>query len=240
MLGLGYARARDSDHGATVIRSRPDRVKALMLNTKPEPALKLMENVVDLPSPAERAATERRAAETRLLEQVRDAGDREAFTVLFETFSPRLRAWVRSQGTAPDTADSIVQDVMVSAWTRAATFDAAKASARTWLYALARNRMIDHHRSNDRRTRLHDDLKAAPEPVSSAVDTAEADATRANVREFLSALPEEQRRIVLMLYVEGCSHREVAERLDLPIGTVKSRTRLAFSRMRKLMEGEAG
>ena len=211
-----------------------------MLNTNSQAALDVTDNVVDLPSSTEAAAAEQRASETRLLERVRDAGDREAFAALFETFASRLRAWVRGQGAAPEAAEGIVQEVMISAWTRAATFDARKASARTWLYALARNRMIDHHRSKERRMRLHDDLKAAPQAITTAADTAEADVARAKVREFLSALPDEQRRIILMLYIEGCSHREVAKRLDLPIGTVKSRTRLAFSRMRKLMEGEAG
>lgn len=198
-----------------------------------------MPNVVDLGTAVPDPAAAERAAETRLLERVRDAGDRAAFERLFALFTPRLTAWVTSQGCESSTAESVVQDVMVTAWTRAHLFDGGKASARTWLYTLARNRMIDHFRAGERRNRAHDGF-ATIEPVLRE-DSAppERDANRAQVAALLEELPPEQRRILLLVYVEGRSHREIAEMLELPIGTVKSRTRLAFNRLRKLLEGNA-
>ncbi|MEQ8233485.1 MAG: sigma-70 family RNA polymerase sigma factor [Gammaproteobacteria bacterium] len=198
-----------------------------------------MPNIVTLGDTTPDPAAAERAAETRLLERVRDAGDRAAFERLFALFTPRLTAWITAQGCEPTTAESVVQDVMVTAWTRAHLFDGAKASARTWMYTLARNRMIDHFRAGERRNRAHDGFATIEPVLREDSEPPERDANRARVAALLEELPPEQRRILLLVYVEGRSHREIAEMLGLPIGTVKSRTRLAFNRLRKLMEGEA-
>ncbi|MEQ8663614.1 MAG: sigma-70 family RNA polymerase sigma factor [Gammaproteobacteria bacterium] len=198
-----------------------------------------MPNIVNLGDAAPDAAAAERAAETRLLERVRDAGDRGAFERLFALFTPRLTAWITAQGCEPSTAESVVQDVMVTAWTRARLFDGSKASARTWMYTLARNRMIDHFRAGERRNRAHDGYATVEPMLRDEPEPPERDANRAQVAALLEELPPEQRRILLLVYVEGRSHREIAEMLGLPIGTVKSRTRLAFNRLRKLMEGDA-
>ena len=196
-------------------------------------------NIVNLGASAPDQAAAERAAETRLLERVRDDGDRSAFERLFALFTPRLTAWVTAQGCEASTAESVVQDVMVTAWTRAHLFDGAKASARTWMYTLARNRMIDHFRAGERRNRAHDGFATLEPLTREGSEAPERDANRAQVAALLEELPAEQRRILLLVYVEGRSHREIAEMLSLPIGTVKSRTRLAFNRLRKLMEGDA-
>lgn len=196
-----------------------------------------MTNVVNLPGSGADAASIERGDETSLLERVRDDGDRDAFSALFSRFTPRLTSWVRGQGCEPSLAESIVQDVMITAWTRAHSFDSAKASARTWIYTLARNRMIDYHRSGSRRSRAHDEFAIMAPTDSNAADEPERGVECAWAAELLAELPEEQRDIVLMVYVEGRTHREVADMLALPIGTVKSRTRLAFRRLRNIMGG---
>ena len=195
----------------------------------------MTENVLQLPG-KEAAGAAERAAETRLLERIRDEGDRDAFGDLFEQFTSRLTSWIRGQGCEPSLAESVVQDVMVTVWTRAHLFNAAKASARTWIYTLARNRMIDYHRSGSRRAGAHEEFALMTSPNSNAADDVERDVNGAWAADLLGELPSTQRDIVLMIYVEGRTHREVAEILDLPVGTVKSRTRLALQRLRKLME----
>lgn len=195
-----------------------------------------MSNVVKLPGEALDAAAAERAAETRLLEQVRDGSDRTAFEKLFAIFTPRLLAWMRAQGTDIAAAESVVQEVMITAWTRAGLFDASKASARTWMYTLARNRLIDHHRASSRRTRAHDDFATLAPGPEETDDQPEREWNSTRMADLLGELPAEQREILLLVYVEGHSHRAIAERLGLPIGTVKSRTRLAFNRLRKRLE----
>ncbi len=195
-----------------------------------------MANVVNLGAAQRDAAAQERAAETRLLERVRDDGDRDAFGELFAAFVPRLTAWVTAQGCDPAGAENVVQDVMITAWTRARLFDARKASARTWIYTLARNRMIDQHRAGSRRARAHDELALMTPDDPPPGDDPERGLNLDRLSALLERIPPEQRRILLLVYVEGRSHREVAELLDLPVGTVKSRTRLAFQRLRKLME----
>ena len=195
-----------------------------------------MSNVITLPGDGLDPAAAERAAETRLLERVRDAGDRAAFEQLFAIFTPRLSAWLRAQGTDATIAESVVQDVMITAWTRARLFDAAKASARTWMYTLARNRLIDHHRAGARQARALDGFATLMPGPEAMGDTPEREWNGAQMAELLGELPAEQREILLLIYVEGRSHREIAGRLGLPIGTVKSRTRLAFNRLRKRLE----
>jgi RNA polymerase sigma-70 factor (ECF subfamily) len=196
----------------------------------------MTDNVFKLPGKDADGAAAERAVETRLLERVRDECDREAFGDLFERFTPRLVSWVSGQGCEPSLAESVVQDVMITAWTRAHLFNSTKASARTWIYTLARNRMIDYHRSGSRRARAYEGFAIMAPTTSSTADDPERDINRAWAADLLGELPATQRDIVLMIYVEGRTHREVSEMLDVPVGTVKSRTRLALQRLRKLME----
>jgi RNA polymerase sigma-70 factor (ECF subfamily) len=199
----------------------------------------MTDNVFNLQGKDADSAAAERAVETRLLERVRDAGDRDAFGDLFSRFTPRLTSWVSGQGCEPSLAENVVQDVMITAWTRAYLFNSTKASARTWIYTLARNRMIDYHRSGSRRAKAHEEFAIMAPTNSNMAGGAERDVNRAWAADLLGELPTAQRDVVLMIYVEGRSHREVSEMLDLPVGTVKSRTRLALQRLRKLMEDRA-
>ncbi len=140
------------------------------------------------------------------------------------------------QGADAGTAEEIVQDAMVTLWRKAALFDPAKSSLTTWLYRIARNRRIDLMR-RDRSTPVE------PEnPVFDVADTTdvegEVDATQreAAVRVAMASLPDEQRTLVVLAFFDGLSHSEIAERTNLPLGTVKSRIRLAFTRLRRTLE----
>ncbi len=196
------------------------------------------DNVVTLGAAAPDSAERERTAETELLVKVRDNADRTAFNDFFERFCPRLRAYAQKQGASPQVAENVVQDVMITAWTRAHLFDPDKASARTWIYTLVRNRLIDSHRAGERRQRAYDSLATNVAVFEDAPEEPTHDLGNTKLLSMLEELPEEQMRAVLMAYVEGKSHREIAEELGVPTGTIKSRTRLALQRLRKMMEGD--
>ncbi len=197
--------------------------------------MKMPDNVIPLMG-GDTSGDAARRAETLLLVKVRDNGDREAYGELFDAFTPRLRAYARHHGCDAGAAENVVQDVMVTAWTRARLFDPDKASARTWIYTLVRNRLIDQYRAGERRQRAYDGYATTLSESMSDTDSSERDLRSSRLSALLVELPEEQAQAVLMSYIEGKSHREIAEELHVPIGTIKSRTRLALQRLRKLME----
>ena len=181
------------------------------------------------------AAVER-AAETRLLVELQSHQSSSIFNDLFKRFAPKLKSYLISLGAQHDDAESVVQDVMTTVWTKSHLFDAEKASARTWIFTLVRNRFIDLKRAQARQARAYDQY------ADSGIETETSSEIQLNhtagqqISLLLEKLPKEQAEILLMAYVEGKSHREIAEQLGVPIGTTKSRVRLAFQRLRKLME----
>jgi RNA polymerase sigma factor (sigma-70 family) len=171
----------------------------------------------------------RRVAETR---------DRKAFEALFDHFAPRLNGYLQRLGLERGEAEDMAQEVMAVLWHKAELFDPAKSSLSTWLYRIARNRRIDAARRE--RSRVLDPqepmlLPSEPEPVDDEIDSRQRDE---RVRVALAALPEEQLELVRMAFFLGLSHSQIAERADLPLGTVKSRIRLAFQRMRRILEAD--
>ncbi len=180
-----------------------------------------------LPSPSEHEALIAAVARNR---------DRAAFARLFDWYAPRLTAYLLRQGAEQALAEEIVQDAMVTLWRKAEMFDPAKSSLTTWLYRIARNRRIDLMR-RDRSTPVEPDS-----PLFEVVDDTdlegELDASQreAAVREAMRSLPEEQLVLVRLAFFDALSHSEIAERTGLPLGTVKSRIRLAFTRLRRTLE----
>lgn len=158
--------------------------------------------------------------------------DREAFALLFGRFAGRIKAFLIKSGTAPEVAEDVSQDVLITVWRKAASFDPDKASAATWIYTIARNRRIDLIRRNKR---------PEPDPVEEALGPDRQQSTEEEVavldrdervRDALRALTEDQRDVVRLAFFAGLSHGEIAARLSAPLGTVKSRLRLAFTRLR--------
>jgi RNA polymerase sigma-70 factor (ECF subfamily) len=135
-------------------------------------------------------------------------------------------------------AEEVAQEVLVTVWRKAAHFDAAKAGAATWIYTIARNRRIDLHRRAGRPEPDPHDPAFRPEPERSA-ERHFADAARdARLRAALADLPREQIEVLRLAFYAGHSHGEIAERLALPLGTVKSRLRLSFARLRSTLGDE--
>jgi RNA polymerase sigma factor (sigma-70 family) len=162
--------------------------------------------------------------------------DRAAFAELFDHFAPRINAYLQRLGADSGTAEELTQDVMTTLWRKAALFDPGKSSLATWLYRVARNRRIDGLR-RDRYDTL-DASEPALQPAASPDPLVSLDMARREerVRAALEDLPPEQLALVRLAFFEALSHSEIAARTGLPLGTVKSRLRLAFSRLRRVLE----
>jgi RNA polymerase sigma-70 factor (ECF subfamily) len=175
------------------------------------------------------------ARQAAWLEAVARHADRKAFRCLFEHWSPRIRAFMLRSGASQAEAEDLVQDVLTTMWTNAHSYDAAKASPATWIFTIARNRRID---------RLRRQARFEPDPADPAFIADDSDgpesvsvenSARAELLEAIATLPEEQRTVLEAFYfAEKPAHR-IAEEQDLPLGTVKSRLRLALVRLRKLI-----
>lgn len=164
--------------------------------------------------------------------------DRAAFTRLFRHFAPLMKAFALSGSNfSANHADELVQEVMLKVWQKAAAFNPEKAAANTWIYTIARNCRTDMYR------RLQKfDTAISAEDFDIAQDTEESFAilhqrrSRDKVRELMRELPPDQMQILAKVYMEGKSHSEAAAELDLPLGTVKSRVRLAMQKLQVQME----
>lgn len=174
-------------------------------------------------------------------EHVRAIGlrrDRAAFATLFAHFAPRLKSMLVRSGLTPDAAEEIVQDAFIAVWRQAHTFDAGKAGAATWIFAIARNRRIDAFRRNGRPAPDPNDpafTPDAPAPGDAALTQRQR---AARIRAAMDVLPPEQRDVLLRAYFAEHSHTEIARDLHAPVGTVKSRLRLALRRLREVLKDE--
>lgn len=161
--------------------------------------------------------------------------DREAFAALFQYFAPRVKAYLLRGGAAEDAAEDIAQDVMATVWRKAGQFDPAKAALSTWIFRIARNRRIDLLR-RERRPAITE-AEDAGEPSwipdhHAAIEAAEASGL---LKDAVAGLPPDQREVIAKAFYEDLSHRDVAEALDLPLGTVKSRIRLALAKLNDML-----
>ena len=159
--------------------------------------------------------------------------DRAAFTRLFRHFAPLMKAFALSGSTfSANNADELVQEVMLKVWQKAGGFNPEKAAASTWVYTIARNCRTDMFR----RLRKFDTALTA-EDLSTELETEEAflllhqKRNRDKIRELVKQLPADQAQILAKVYMEGKSHSEVSGELELPLGTVKSRVRLAIQKL---------
>ncbi|SMH47262.1 sigma-70 family RNA polymerase sigma factor [Mesorhizobium australicum] len=163
-------------------------------------------------------------------------GDREAFAALFKHFGPRLKTFFMRGGMSSAVAEDIVQEAMLAVWRKASYFDPARAGAATWVFTIARNLRIDYLR----RQRSPNELPSEPEELPPSLEEALMGAEReSRVREALALLSTEQQTIIRLSYYSERSQSEIAEELKIPLGTVKSRTRLAMNRLRAILEDDA-
>ena len=160
------------------------------------------------------------------------ARDKAAFAVLFARYAGRVKGFLIRAGLPDGEAEEAAQEVMISVWRRAASFDAEKAGAATWIFAIARNRRIELARRAARRDVDATDPAFAAEPAASAETDMAGAARDAAVRAAVETLGADQREAVRLTFFSGLTQSEIAERLGLPLGTVKGRLRLAFRKLR--------
>lgn len=172
-----------------------------------------------------------------LVMRVRDHQDRAAFAALFRHFAPRVKAFLMKSGASEALAEECAQDVMATLWQKAIQFDPERASVATWVFAIARNRRIDALRKSRRPE--PEDLTWGPtaEPDQAEVFEAQQDTERLGAA--LSQLPQKQRALIERAYYGDLSHSEIAAETGLPLGTIKSRIRLALERLRHQMDVKA-
>ncbi|MEO1062171.1 MAG: ECF RNA polymerase sigma factor SigK [Actinomycetota bacterium] len=186
-------------------------------------------NTVAVPGadPADRAA----AALTRMA-----SGDRSAVGDLYDELSASVYGTVRRVVRDPARSEELTQEIFVEAWRTAARFDAARGTGRTWVLTMAHRRAVDCVRSEQRRRdREAREATSAPNESDGPAEIVERRAERQLVAEALDGLSELQRRAIELAYYGGHTHREIAELLDLPLGTVKTRIRDGLIRLRAVL-----
>ena len=171
-------------------------------------------------------------------------GDEPAFARVYDRYGPILLGLLLRILRSRPEAEDVLQEVFLQVWQRAHSFDPARGRAFTWLVTLARSRAIDRLRSVDSRERAaRASAEEAPPPAASGewADTAALRAERADaVREALAELPEEQRQVLLLAYLEGMSQSEIAAAKNQPLGTVKTRTRSALRKLGESLRTRLG
>lgn len=175
-----------------------------------------------------------------LLQRVGDAQDRQAFEKLFNYYAPRVKSFMLKNGMAEAAAEEVVQNTFVTVWEKAASYNPQKAAASTWIFTVARNKRIDALR-RDKHVEANSDSPAlelaAYEPAEEAYAEAE-DVEKLNAA--LESLPPEQAELVRMSFYDEKSHSEIAKETRIPLGTVKSRLRLAMEKLRGMLAPKGG
>jgi RNA polymerase sigma-70 factor (ECF subfamily) len=174
-----------------------------------------------------------------LLIAVAETSDREAFSRLFAHFAPRVKSYLLRQGASPSQAEDVAQETLALLWRKAGLFDPDKARASTWIFRIARNQMIDRHRQRQRPHLDPNDPFLMPDAEPLPDKQASQQEDIATVRSALAELPEKQREVIMLSFFEEEPHPVIAKKLQLPIGTVKSRIRLALARLDTLIDRNA-
>jgi len=177
-----------------------------------------------------------RVSMAEFLHKVAQRGDVQAFRKLFEIYAPRVKAYMMRQGADPALAEELAQETLLTVWRKAGLYSGDRGSATTWIFTIARNLRIDRLRREMTWVELPEGRaeQASEDPGPDA--TVEEQERRKRVQKALAELPQDQQDVVSLSYVEGLSHSEIAARLGLPLGTVKSRMRLAYLKIREAVE----
>ncbi|BCG78917.1 sigma-70 family RNA polymerase sigma factor [Mesorhizobium sp. 113-3-3] len=169
----------------------------------------------------------------RLIMRVAASQDRDAFAQLFEHYAPRIKAMMMRRGASRDRAEDLAQETLIRLWRKAAQYDPERATASAWVYAIARNVSVDEMRREGRATAWIEEDGMLEEEDNDEPESLLLVAEReAQVRSSMVALPDEQLRVIRLSFFDGLAHGEIASLLGIPLGTVKSRIRLALQRLR--------
>ncbi len=172
------------------------------------------------------------------IEAVAERSDTAAFAELFRHFAPRVRAYLLRGGGDAGQVDDVVQDTFAAVWRKAGHYDRRRATAAAWIFAIARNRRIDMYRRERRPEFDPRDPAFQPDPLPDGERALTSGQRAEAVRTALDALSGEQRDVLRLAFYEGETYAAIAVRLGIPLGTVKSRARLAFGHMRAALEAQ--
>jgi RNA polymerase sigma-70 factor (ECF subfamily) len=168
------------------------------------------------------------------LRRIQANQDQQAFAELFSYFAPRVKAFLIKSGANPGLAEECTQEVMATLWHKADLFDPSRAGVSTWIFTIARNKKIDALRKQRRPE--PEDLAWGPEAEPEAADVLELQQETKNLAKAITRLPEQQRDSIKRAYYGDLSHSEIAAETGLPLGTIKSRLRLALVKLRQTMK----
>jgi RNA polymerase sigma-70 factor (ECF subfamily) len=194
--------------------------------------------MVEMRRPAEDDAKQNMAELLVAVGARRDVG---AFEVLFRHFAPRVKAYMGRLAGDSQAAEELMQETMIAVWNKADRFDPAKGAVSTWIFTIARNLRIDAFRRDKRPDFDPNDPAFVQDDVAPADEAFDAQEASAQLHQAIAALPQEQVALLKLAYFEDNSHSAIAASLNLPLGTVKSRLRLAFAKLRAALDrnGEA-
>lgn len=172
-----------------------------------------------------------------LLVKVAKDRDEAAFGQLFKHFAPLIKGFCQTNMAflVSEASEELVQEIMFKVWQKAADFDASRASASTWIFTITRNARIDYLRKHSKHDMMSQPLETDDiwdeEADNQPFVYLQKNRQEQEVDGFLKSLPSEQSRCIQKVYMEGKSHTEIADELDLPLGTVKSRVRLGLKKL---------
>ena len=170
-----------------------------------------------------------------LMERVQ-RGDHDAFALLYDAVAPVVLGVITRVLRDPAMSEEVAQEVFVEAWRSANRFDPTRASVSTWIVTIARRRAVDRVRHEQSQRNRLDDLGRQPERVGDSVDDSVVSSLdRERVARALALLPPDQREVIELAFIDGHAHGTIAERLDLPLGTVKGRIRGGLKRLRGII-----
>lgn len=162
--------------------------------------------------------------------------DKDAFRIIFDYFAPRIKSFLMRGGFNEQKSEELTQEVMITVWHKASQFSPEKASASTWIFTIARNKKIDHIRKQKRHEIDPNDpcfvevnVAQAKMPDETIIEQSEAK----TIKDAIETLPKEQAELINVFYFDGKTHNEIADEYGLPLGTVKSRIRLAFDKLKR-------
>ncbi len=169
-----------------------------------------------------------------ILTQLAETQDKKLYITLFRHFAPKVKAYIIRLGLVETTAEELMQETMLTVWRKAHLYNRSKAAASTWIFTLARNQSIDWMR---RQKYPEYELEEwTPDPDDS--DRGEQSVTADRMARAVQSLPENQAQVIYMSFYEGRSHSEISSRLGIPLGSVKSRLRLASEKLKTIWRAE--
>ena len=162
--------------------------------------------------------------------------DREAFRRLFQLMAPKIKAYLVRSGGASGAAEEVTQEVLLTVWRKAELYDRTKATAGAWVFAIARNKRIDFYRREKRPELDPNDPALTPDPPRDPDVQIDLAQSSSRLRQAMQDLPDDQSQLIQLSYFTDKSHSAIAKELGLPLGTVKSRIRLALAKLRSVLQ----